>query len=84
MLAVERPTEDRRRIIKGSDETGCAALKLLEREIQRTIKAARAHAPLHAHVDAPGKACSELTGTVEALLPTLANDSERALANANA
>ncbi|MFL9949422.1 acyl-CoA dehydrogenase [Paraburkholderia agricolaris] len=61
-----------------------AALKLLGREIQRSIEAARAHPALQAHADSLSNAWSELTGTVEALLPTLASESERALANANA
>lgn len=61
-----------------------AALKQLDREIQRTLEVAHAHAPLQAHADALGEAWRELTGTVEALLPTLAHESERALANANA
>ncbi|MFL9867153.1 acyl-CoA dehydrogenase [Paraburkholderia fungorum] len=61
-----------------------ASLKLLGREIQRSIDAARTHATLQAHADSLSHAWSELTGTVEALLPTLASESERALANANA
>ncbi|ASL48418.1 Acyl-CoA dehydrogenase, short-chain specific [Burkholderia sp. AD24] len=61
-----------------------AALRQLEREIQRTVEAAQAHAPLQAHADALSHAWGELTETVEALLPTLAHESERALANANA
>ncbi|MDE1011972.1 MAG: acyl-CoA dehydrogenase [Paraburkholderia fungorum] len=61
-----------------------AALKLLGREIQRSIEAACAHPALQAHADSLRNAWSELTGTVEALLPTLASESERALANANA
>ncbi|WP_153140866.1 acyl-CoA dehydrogenase [Paraburkholderia agricolaris] len=61
-----------------------AALKLLGREIQRSIEVARAHPALQAHADSLSNAWSELTGTVEALLPTLASESERALANANA
>ena len=61
-----------------------AALKLLARELQRTIDAAREHAPLQAHADALGAAWRDLNGTLEALLPTLASDTERALANANA
>jgi alkylation response protein AidB-like acyl-CoA dehydrogenase len=61
-----------------------AALKLLGREIQRSIDVARTHATLQAHADSLSGAWSELTGTLEALLPTLAGESERALANANA
>jgi butyryl-CoA dehydrogenase len=61
-----------------------AALRLLTREIQRTVEAARSYAPLQAHADALDNAWRDLTGTVEALLPTLANETERALANANA
>jgi butyryl-CoA dehydrogenase len=61
-----------------------AALALLGREIQRSIEAARVHPALQAHADSLANAWSELTGTVEALLPTLASESERALANANA
>jgi hypothetical protein len=61
-----------------------AALKLLGREIQRSVESARIHPALQAHADSLSKAWSELTGTVEALLPTLASESERALANANA
>ncbi|NPT56558.1 acyl-CoA dehydrogenase [Paraburkholderia elongata] len=61
-----------------------AALKLLGREIQRSVESARVHPGLQAHADSLSKAWSELTGTVEALLPTLASESERALANANA
>nr|WKF61170.1 3-methylmercaptopropionyl-CoA dehydrogenase [Paraburkholderia busanensis] len=61
-----------------------AALALLMREIERTIDAARAHPALHAHADALGHASRDLADTVKALLPTLAADSERALANANA
>ena len=61
-----------------------AALKLLGREIQRSVESARAHPALQAYADSLSQAWSELTGTVEALLPTLAGESERALANANA
>ncbi|MFM0608161.1 acyl-CoA dehydrogenase [Paraburkholderia sediminicola] len=61
-----------------------AALKQLEREIQRSVESARVHPALQAHADSLSKAWNELTGTVEALLPTLARESERALANANA
>ena len=61
-----------------------AALKLLGREIQRSVESARAHPALQAYADSLVQAWSELTGTVEALLPTLASESERALANANA
>ncbi|NML34302.1 acyl-CoA dehydrogenase [Paraburkholderia antibiotica] len=61
-----------------------AALKLLARELQRTIDAAREHAPLHAHADTLAAAWRDVTGTLEALLPTLASDTDRALANANA
>ncbi|WP_259460736.1 acyl-CoA dehydrogenase C-terminal domain-containing protein [Paraburkholderia sp. BL23I1N1] len=61
-----------------------AALKLLGREIQRSVESARVHPALQAHADSLSKAWSELTATVEALLPTLASESERALANANA
>ena len=61
-----------------------AALKLLEREIQRSGEAARQHPALHAYADALHATCKELTATVEALLPTLATHSELALANANA
>ncbi|WP_233805551.1 acyl-CoA dehydrogenase [Paraburkholderia sp. HP33-1] len=61
-----------------------AALKLLARELQRTIDAAREHAPLQAHADALGAAWRDLSGTLEALLPALASDTDRALANANA
>ncbi|MFM0340029.1 acyl-CoA dehydrogenase [Paraburkholderia fungorum] len=61
-----------------------AALRLLGREIQRSIETARDDVALRAYADALGTAWNELTGTVEALLPTLASESERALANANA
>ncbi|CAB3741773.1 3-methylmercaptopropionyl-CoA dehydrogenase [Paraburkholderia sediminicola] len=61
-----------------------AALKLLGREIQRSVESARGHPALQAYADSLSQAWSELTGTVEALLPTLASESERALANANA
>jgi butyryl-CoA dehydrogenase len=61
-----------------------AALRLLGREIQRSVDTAHDDAALRAHADALGTAWNELTGTVEALLPTLASESERALANANA
>ncbi|MFM0012676.1 acyl-CoA dehydrogenase [Paraburkholderia sediminicola] len=61
-----------------------AALRLLGREIQRSVESARVHPALQAHADSLSQAWSELTGTVEALLPTLASESERALANANA
>ena len=61
-----------------------AALKLLGREIQRSVESARAHPALQAYADSLVQAWSELTGTVEALLPTLVSESERALANANA
>ncbi|KXU82069.1 acyl-CoA dehydrogenase [Paraburkholderia monticola] len=61
-----------------------AALKLLARELQRSIDAAREHATLQAHADALGAAWRDLNGTLEALLPALATDTDRALANANA
>jgi butyryl-CoA dehydrogenase len=61
-----------------------SALALLAREIQHTIDAALGHAPLHANACALGDAWRDLSVTVEALLPTLANEAERALANANA
>jgi len=61
-----------------------AALKLLARELQRTIDSAREHAPLHVHADALDAAWRDVTGTLDALLPTLASNTERALANANA
>jgi alkylation response protein AidB-like acyl-CoA dehydrogenase len=61
-----------------------AALGLLGREIQRTIESARSHAPLQGHAEALGDAWRDLTVTVDALLPTLTSDTERALANANA
>ncbi|EDZ99499.1 acyl-CoA dehydrogenase domain protein [Burkholderia sp. H160] len=61
-----------------------AALKLLARELQRTIDAAREHASLQAHAVALGAAWRDLSGTLEALLPALASDTDRALANANA
>ena len=61
-----------------------AALKLLGREIQRSVESARVHPALEAYADSLSQAWSELTGTVEALLPTLVSESERALANANA
>ncbi|MFM0065080.1 acyl-CoA dehydrogenase [Paraburkholderia aspalathi] len=61
-----------------------AALKLLGREIQRSVESARVHSALQAYADSLSQAWSELTGTVEALLPTLVSESERALANANA
>ena len=61
-----------------------AALRLLGREIQRSIDTARGDVALRAYADALGTAWNELTVTVEALLPTLASESERALANANA
>ena len=61
-----------------------AALKLLGREIQRSVESACVHPALQAHADSLVQAWSELTGTVEALLPTLVSESERALANANA
>jgi alkylation response protein AidB-like acyl-CoA dehydrogenase len=61
-----------------------AALKLLARELQRTIDAAREHATLQAHADALGATWRDLNGTLEALLPALATDTDRALANANA
>ncbi|MCX4141608.1 acyl-CoA dehydrogenase [Paraburkholderia sp. SEWSISQ10-3 4] len=61
-----------------------AALKLLGREIQRSVESARAHPALQAYADSLSQAWNELTGTVEALLPTLVSESERALANANA
>ncbi|CAE6787617.1 3-methylmercaptopropionyl-CoA dehydrogenase [Paraburkholderia aspalathi] len=61
-----------------------AALKLLGREIQRSVESARVHPALQAYADSLSQAWSELTGTVEALLPTLVSESERALANANA
>ncbi|MGF6774199.1 alkylation response protein AidB-like acyl-CoA dehydrogenase [Paraburkholderia sp. GAS199] len=61
-----------------------AALRRLEGEIRRTAEAAHVHPELRAHADALLAAWRDITGTVEALLPTLAQDSERALANANA
>jgi alkylation response protein AidB-like acyl-CoA dehydrogenase len=61
-----------------------AALKLLGREIQRSVESARVHPALQAYADSLSQAWSELIGTVEALLPTLVSESERALANANA
>ncbi|CAB3805920.1 acyl-CoA dehydrogenase [Paraburkholderia fynbosensis] len=61
-----------------------AALALLGHEIQRTIDAARTHERLHAHANALGDAWRDLNATVEALLPALARETERALANANA
>jgi butyryl-CoA dehydrogenase len=61
-----------------------AALKLLARELQRTIDAAREHVTLQPHADALGTAWRDLNGTLEALLPALASDTDRALANANA
>jgi butyryl-CoA dehydrogenase len=61
-----------------------AALKLFARELQRTIDAAREHAPLQEYADALGAAWRDLSGTLEALLPVLASDADRALANANA
>ncbi|CAE6819980.1 3-methylmercaptopropionyl-CoA dehydrogenase [Paraburkholderia aspalathi] len=61
-----------------------AALKLLGREILRSIESARVHPALQAYADSLTQAWSELTDTVEALLPTLVSESERALANANA
>ncbi|KAE8758869.1 acyl-CoA dehydrogenase [Paraburkholderia madseniana] len=61
-----------------------AALKLLGREIQRSVDSARVHPALQAYADSLSQAWSELASTVEALLPTLASESERALANANA
>lgn len=61
-----------------------AALRQLAREIAGTIEAARTHAPLHAHADALAHAWSDVSATVEALLPTLATHGEKALANANA
>jgi butyryl-CoA dehydrogenase len=61
-----------------------AALKQLAREIAGTIEAARAHTTLHAHADALANAWSDLSATVETLLPTLATETERTLANANA
>jgi butyryl-CoA dehydrogenase len=61
-----------------------AALALLGHEIQRTIDAALTHERLHAHANALGDAWRDLNATLEALLPTLAQETERALANANA
>ncbi|RZF26958.1 acyl-CoA dehydrogenase [Paraburkholderia sp. UYCP14C] len=61
-----------------------AALKLFARELQRTIDAARKHAPLQAHADGLGAAWADLSDTLAALLPALASDTDRALANANA
>ncbi|SDR28861.1 butyryl-CoA dehydrogenase [Paraburkholderia fungorum] len=61
-----------------------AALELLGREIRETINNARSHAPLHAYAEALEGTWRDLTATVEALLPTLASDTGRALANANA
>jgi butyryl-CoA dehydrogenase len=61
-----------------------AALKLLGREIQRSVDSARVHPALQAYADSLSQAWSELASTVEALLPKLSSESERALANANA
>ncbi|RFU48407.1 acyl-CoA dehydrogenase [Paraburkholderia sp. DHOC27] len=61
-----------------------AALKLLGREIERSIDDARAHAELHGCADALATAWADVLNTVEALVPALASDTERALANANA
>ncbi|MFM0039520.1 acyl-CoA dehydrogenase [Paraburkholderia strydomiana] len=61
-----------------------AALALLGHAIRRTIDAALTHERLHAHANALGDAWRDLNATVEALLPTLARETERALANANA
>jgi len=61
-----------------------AALKLFARELQRTIDAARGHTSLHAYADALGDAWRNLSGTLDALLPALASETDRALANANA
>ncbi|MFL9857176.1 acyl-CoA dehydrogenase [Paraburkholderia madseniana] len=61
-----------------------AALKLLGREIQRSVDSARVHPALQAYADSLSQAWSELASTVEALLPKLSCESERALANANA
>ncbi|HZZ12936.1 MAG TPA: acyl-CoA dehydrogenase [Paraburkholderia sp.] len=61
-----------------------AALRQLEREIQRSAEAARRYPALHAYSDALLAAWQDVSVTVQALLPTLATHSERALANANA
>jgi len=61
-----------------------AALKLFARELQRTIDAASEHAPLHAYAEALNDAWHALSGTLDALLPALASETDRALANANA
>ncbi|MFM0717464.1 acyl-CoA dehydrogenase [Paraburkholderia strydomiana] len=61
-----------------------AALALFGHAIRRTIDAALTHERLHAHANALGDAWRDLNATVEALLPTLAQETERALANANA
>ena len=61
-----------------------AALKLLGREIQRSVDSARVHPALQAYADSLSQPWSELASTVEALLPKLSSESERALANANA
>jgi alkylation response protein AidB-like acyl-CoA dehydrogenase len=61
-----------------------AALELLGREVRNTIEAARPHPALQAYADALGAAWRDVTTTVEALLPTIGGDTERALANANA
>ncbi|WP_345814559.1 acyl-CoA dehydrogenase [Paraburkholderia sp. PREW-6R] len=61
-----------------------AALKLLAGEMQHSIDKARADPALHVYADALGAAWQDVAATVEALLPTLAAEPERALANANA
>jgi alkylation response protein AidB-like acyl-CoA dehydrogenase len=61
-----------------------AALKRLGLEIGRSIDDARAHAGLQNCAEALATAWSDITGTVDALRPALASDTERALANASA
>jgi alkylation response protein AidB-like acyl-CoA dehydrogenase len=60
-----------------------AALELLGRELQATVREASAVASLRSNAEALGAAWAEVTLTVKTLAPLLKDDGERALANAS-